>query len=199
MRVAYVRVSTVEQNEERQRVALKPYNIEKWFVEKVSAKDMNRPRLKEMLEFVREGDEVYVEDFSRLARSTHDLLEMVQMMDKKNVRIVSLKENLDTNTNVGKLMLTMMSAIYEFERANILERQREGIAIAKAQGKYKGRKLIEVDEADFQVLWNAYMTRKITKAQMAKKLHVSRVTLDRILKEKGLMPQRVRTATVVDA
>lgn len=187
MKVGYVRVSTIEQNEARQREALSPYNIERWFVEKVSAKDMNRPKLKEMLEFVREGDELYVEDFSRMARNTRDLLNIVDMMSEKKVRLVSLKENFDTGTPTGKLMLTVLAAINEFERENLLERQREGIAIAKAEGKYKGRKLIEVDDSEFTVLWDAYMSRRINKGQMAKKLHVSRTTLDRILKEKGLM------------
>ena len=187
MKVAYVRVSTVEQNEERQRVALAPYGIERWFVEKVSAKDMNRPRLQEMMDFVRDGDEVYVEDFSRLARSTQDLLNIVQTLDDKKVRVVSLKESLDTKTSHGRLVLTIMAAINEFERANILERQREGIALAKAAGKYKGRKPVEIDEDMLSQLWDEYTVRRINKVQMAKKLHISRTTLDRILKEKRLM------------
>ena len=188
MKVAYVRVSTVEQNEDRQRGALQNDGIEKWFVEKVSAKDMNRPKLKEMMNFVREGDEVYVEDFSRLARSTMDLLNIMKTLDEAQVKVISKKENLDTSTPQGKLMLTMMAAINEFERAIILERQSEGIALAKAAGKYKGRKVVEVNEEDFSYLWDDYMKRKITKVQMSKKLHISRTTLDRILKEKGLMP-----------
>lgn len=190
MRVAYVRVSTVEQNEERQQVALEPYGIEKSFTEKRSAKDMNRPKLREMLDFVREGDEVYVEDFSRLARSTQDLLKIVQTLDDKKVRVVSLKENLDTKTSHGRLVLTIMAAINEFERANILERQREGIALAKAAGKYKGRKPIEIDENVLTRLWDDYKVRRISKVQMAKRLHISRTTLDKILKEKGWTTQK---------
>ena len=138
MKVAYIRVSTIEQNEERQLEAMKDKGIEKYFTEKVSAKDMNRPQLQAMLEFVREGDIVYVHDFSRLARSTEDLLHIIEQLHTKGVALISNKENLDTGTPTGKLLVTMIAAINEFERANLLERQREGIAIAKKAGKYTG-------------------------------------------------------------
>ena len=137
MKIAYVRVSTIEQNEARQIEALKQYDIDKWFTEKVSAKNTNRPQLQAMLDFAREGDTIYIHDFSRLARSTSDLLKLVEGLQAKGVHLVSNKENIDTSTPAGKLMLTMLGAIYEFERANLLERQREGVAIAKEQGKYK--------------------------------------------------------------
>ena len=88
MNVAYVRVSTVEQNEARQVEALEKFNIEKWFTEKVSAKNANRPQLQAMLEFVREGDTIYIHDFSRLARSTKDLLDIIEQLDQKNVNLV---------------------------------------------------------------------------------------------------------------
>lgn len=108
-------------------------------MEKVSGKDTNRPELQSMLDYIREGDTVYIHDFSRLARSTKDLLELVELFNKKDISLVSTKENLDTSTPTGKLMLTMIAAINEFERLNLLEHQREGIAIAKKQGKYKGQ------------------------------------------------------------
>ena len=129
MNIAYVRVSTVEQNEGRQKEGLIKYGIDKWFVEKVSAKDMNRPQLNALLDFAREGDTVYVWDFSRLSRSVQDLLSLVEQFQAKKVNLVSIKENLDTATPTGKLMLTMIGAINEFERSNLLERQREGIAL----------------------------------------------------------------------
>ena len=181
MKVAYVRVSTADQNESRQVEALKKYEIEKWFTEKVSGKNMDREQLKLMLEFVREGDTVYVTDFSRLARSTRDLLDIVEGLKRKNVQLISLKENLDTDTPTGKLMLTMIAAINEFERENILERQREGIAIAKENGKYKGRKKVSV--SNFDMYYERYMRRELSKAALAQELKVSRPTLDRLIRE----------------
>lgn len=181
MKIAYVRVSTVEQNEARQIEALKKYGIDKWFTEKVSAKDTNRPQLQAMLEFAREGDTVYIHDFSRLARSTSDLLKMVELLQNKGVHLVSNKESIDTSTPTGKLMLTMLGAIYEFERTNLLERQREGVAIAKTQGKYKGRKEIKID--DFGAQYQKYLNRELSKVQLAKALHISRPTLDKLIRE----------------
>ena len=184
MKIAYVRVSTVEQNEQRQVEGLKVHNIEKWFTEKVSGKDTNRPQLQELLEFVREGDTVYIHDFSRLARSTQDLLNIVDTLTNKGVHLVSNKENIDTSTPQGRLMLTMIAAINEFERANLLERQKEGIAVAKAEGKYKGRKEIQIDTDTFDKWYNKYMNREINKTELAKQLGVSRPTLDKLIKER---------------
>ena len=181
MKIAYVRVSSADQNEARQVEALKKYDIEKWFVEKVSGKDMNRPELQRLLEFAREGDTVYVKDFSRLARSTKDLLELVERFKEKNIHLESLKENLDTSTATGKLMLTMIAAINEFERENILERQREGIALAKQRGAYKGRKAVQVK--DFGKYYDRYLRREYTKKELAEELNISRPTLDRLIKE----------------
>lgn len=182
MNLAYVRVSTVEQNEERQIEALKKFNIEKWFTEKVSGKNMDRPKLQEMLDFCREGDTIYIHDFSRLARSTKDLLDIVERLKEEGVHLVSNKENIDSSTPQGKLMLTMIAAIYEFERENMLERQREGIAIAKREGKFKGRKPLELD--DFDKYYELYISRQITKSEMARKLNISRPTLDKMIKAK---------------
>lgn len=186
MKVAYVRVSTVEQNETRQIEGLQKYGIEKWFTEKVSGKDTNRPELKKMLEFVREGDTIYIHDFSRLARSTKDLLEIVEQLNNKGVHLVSNKENIDSSTPTGKLMLTMIGAIAEFERQNLLERQREGIEIAKREGKFKGGQVKKIDDNMFNKIYERYSSRQINKKQMAEELKISRPTLDRILKEKGL-------------
>lgn len=184
MKIAYIRVSTVEQNESRQTECLKQYGIEKWFIEKVSGKNTNRPQLQEMLNFAREEDVIYIHDFSRLARNTKDLLNIVEELEKKKISLISHKENIDTKTPTGKLMLTMIGAIAEFERQNLLERQREGIAIAKQQNKYKGRKKIEVDAELFESLLKDYQIRKINKVQFAEKLAVSRPKLDRLLKER---------------
>lgn len=181
MKIAYIRVSTEEQNEARQVEALKKYDIDKWFTEKVSAKDINRPQLQAMIDFAREGDTVYIHDFSRLARSTADLLKLVERLQQKGVHLVSNKENIDSSTPTGKLMLTMIGAINEFERTNLLERQREGIAIAKRNGVYKGRKTITIPADVLEPLMQQYRDHKISKTKMAKVLSVSRGTLDRIL------------------
>ncbi|WP_303966502.1 recombinase family protein [Sporosarcina ureae] len=181
MNIAYIRVSTVEQNEARQIEAMRQYRIDKLYQEKVSAKNTNRPKLQEMIDFAREGDTIYVADFSRLARSTKDLLELVELLETKGVQLVSIKENIDTSTATGRLMLKMISAINDFERENMLERQREGIAIAKAEGKYKGRK--EVSIADFDHHYRRYMNREVTKSQLAKELKISRPTLDKLIKK----------------
>ncbi|MBE6845458.1 MAG: recombinase family protein [Ruminococcus sp.] len=183
MKIAYVRVSTVEQNEARQLESLEKYDIEKWFTEKVSAKDTNRPQLKQMLDFARDGDTIYIHDFSRLARSTKDLLDIVETLNSKGISLVSNKESIDTSTPTGKLMLTMIGAINEFERTNLLERQREGIAIAKRNGKYKGRKPFSSDR--FDELYAEYLCRKISKSELAKQLGISRPTLDRLIREKA--------------
>lgn len=186
MNIAYVRVSTVEQNESRQTEALEKHNIDKWYIEKVSGKDANRPKLQEMLDYVREGDTIYIHDFSRLARSTKDLLEIVELLNNKNVNLVSNKENVDSSTPTGKLMLTMIGAIATFERENLLERQREGIEIAKREGKFKGGQVKRIDEAEFSKYYAEYKLRKINKSQLADKLNVSRPTLDKLLKERNL-------------
>ena len=182
MNVCYIRVSTVEQNEARQREALKSYNISKWYIEKVSAKDTKREQLQRMLDFVREGDVIYTMDFSRISRSVKDLLDIVQLLENKKVRLVSLKENLDTSTPHGKLMLTIIAAIYEFERENLLERQREGIAIAKAEGKYQGRKPKILD--NFDEVYAEWKDGNITAVNASKLLGISRFTFYKRVKEK---------------
>lgn len=185
MRIAYVRVSTAEQNEARQIEALKKYDIEKWFTEKCSGKSADRPKLQEMMDFAREGDEIYIHDFSRLARSTKDLLNIIEKLDTKGVKLVSNKENIDTHTPTGKLMLTMIGAIAEFERANILERQREGIIIAKREGRMSGRKQKVILEEDWKQNLFLYKTREINKRQFAERLNISRPTLDKLLRKEG--------------
>ena len=183
--IAYIRVSTVEQNEARQLEAMKNKGIEKYFTEKVSAKDTNRPALQAMLDYVREGDTIYIHDFSRLARSTKDLLDIIEYLKNKGVVLISNKESIDTGTPQGKLMVTMLGAIYEFERANLLERQREGIAVAVREGKYKGGQVKLIDDKIFAKYYQQYMNREINKVQFAKALQISRPTLDKLLREKN--------------
>ena len=180
--LAYVRVSTAEQNEERQLEALKQYNIDKTYVEKASAKNTNRPQFKEMLDYVREGDTIYVTDFSRLSRSVRDLLGTIEYLQKKGVKVISLKEHLDSSTPQGRLMIAMIGAINEFERDILLERQREGIEIAKRKGKYKGRKRIE-KPSDWDKIIADYMTRKITAKKAMEQLGLKTSTFYKFLRE----------------
>ena len=131
-----------------------------------------------MMDWVREGDTIYIHDLSRIARSTLDLLHLLNVLAEKDVSLVSDKENIDTGTATGKLIITVIAAINEFERANLLERQREGIAIAKREGKYTGRKPVTVP--DLPRHYDRYKRREISKAALARELGISRPTLDRL-------------------
>lgn len=142
MKIGYVRVSTQEQNTARQEVLMKTLGVEQLYIDRVSGKNADRPQLKKMMAYVREGDTVVVESISRFARNTRDLLELVECLAEKRVEFVSQKEAIDTTTPTGKFMLTIFGAVAELEREYILQRQQEGIAIAKEQGVYKGRKPI---------------------------------------------------------
>lgn len=179
---AYVRVSTEEQNYESQMEAMKDLEFAKVFTEKRSAKDTNRPELQNMLDYVREGDTVYVKDFSRLARSTKDLLNIIEILENKKVKLISIKEKLDTSTPAGKLMVTMLGAIYEFERANLLERQKDGIAVAKKEGKYKGRKKIN-KPANWHEVYSDWSCRKITAKKACELLKLKTNTFYNFVKE----------------
>jgi DNA invertase Pin-like site-specific DNA recombinase len=184
MQVGYIRVSTVEQNEARQIRAMEERSIDKLFVDKCSGKNKNRPELNSLLDYVREGDTVNVESFSRLARSTKDLLELTEHLRNKGVQLISFKENIDTSTATGKLMLTMIAAIAEFERDNLLERQREGIAIAKEKGMYKGRKKIEPPK-NWEEVYKMWKNREIKGNEAMALLGLKRNTFYRLVKESG--------------
>ena len=140
MKIGYIRVSTEEQNTARQEVLLRELGVDEVFIDKASGKNADRPELTRMMEYVRRGDTVIVESISRFARNTRDLLDLVERLTEKQVEFVSRKEAIDTTTPTGKFMLTVFAAVAELEREYILQRQREGIAIAKEQGKYTGRK-----------------------------------------------------------
>ena len=140
MKIGYIRVSTQEQNTIRQEVLLEQLVVEELYIDKASGKNTDRPELKKMIAYVRRGDTVIVESISRFARNTRDLLDLIEQLSAKGVEFVSKKEAIDTTTPTGKFMLTVFGAVAELEREYILQRQREGIEIAKQQGKYKGRK-----------------------------------------------------------
>ncbi len=182
MNVGYVRVSTIEQNEERQIKALESLGCEKLFIDKCSGKNTDRPKFQEMMNYIREGDTLYVSEFSRLARSTRDLLNIIDELEAKKVHVVSQKENFDTETPQGRFMLTVFAGIAEFERTLMLQRQREGIAIAKAQGKYKGR-LKKARPKDWETYKEMYYRRELSATALAKRCKVSRPTIYLWLKE----------------
>ena len=186
MRVFYVRCSTVEQNEARQLKMAEEQNAEKLFIDKASGKNRDRAAFKEMMAFVRAGDVVIVESISRIARNTRDLLGIVAELTEKGVEFVSLKENMDTTTPQGRFMLTVFGALAELERESILERQREGIEIAKSEGKYKGRKPVEVDETQFKTVCAKWRTWEITATAAMREVGLKPNTFYRRVKELGL-------------
>lgn len=181
-KIGYARVSTVEQNIDRQLEALNKADCEKIYCEKISGKNMERPELQRMLEYVREGDILVVESYSRLARSTRDLLEIIDKLKNKGVQFISMKERIDTTTPQGNLMLTIFAGLSQFERETLLQRQSEGIAIAKAKGVYKGRKAIALPSNWIEVytLWKeGTYTAKVAQ----KKLGLQSATFYRMVKK----------------
>lgn len=181
MKIGYVRVSTKEQNTTRQEEIMKSLGVNKVYIDKMSGKDTKRPALQEMMNFVREGDSVVVESISRFARNTKDLLELTEQLNNKHVQFVSQKENIDTNTPAGKFMLTIFGAVAELEREYIRQRQREGIEIAKEQGKYKGRPAKQLDT--FDEIYQQWKSGNITATSASEQLNVSRSTFYRKVSE----------------
>lgn len=187
--VAYVRVSSISQSYNRQIELFERSNIkiDKVFQEKVSAKDTNRQALQEMLNYIREGDTIYITEFSRLARSTTDLLNLLKQFQEKKVSFVSLKENLDMTTSHGKLMITMLGAINEFERDIIRERQQIGIEVSLRTGKTKtgnayGRPKKEATKEQKEILDN-WIKGNIASEVAIKQLGLSRNTCYKLKKE----------------
>lgn len=186
MKVFYARTSTTHQNLDRQLEVSKELGVDRVYQEQLSGKDNNRPQLKSMLDFVREGDTVYVLDYSRLARSTTDLINIVGQLQEKKVNFVSIKENVDTSTPQGKLIFTIFAGLSEFERTNLLDRQRMGIEVARMNGKYKGRKPIEKPE-NFEKVVSIWKKGGITALEAMSRLNLKPNTFYRMVKrnEKG--------------
>lgn len=180
MKVGFIRVSTEDQNTIRQEILMKQLGVERVYIEIASGKSRTgRPQLEAMMDFVREGDVVIVESISCFARSTRDLLTLVEQLTEKGVGFVSQKESIDTNTPQGKFMLTVFGAMAELEREQTLQRQREGIAAAKAAGKYKGRKPIEIEDSLVKSVHDKWYKREITTSHAVKLLNVSSRTFYR--------------------
>lgn len=179
-RIGYVRVSAFDQNIDRQ---LEGVALDKVFTDKASGKDVNRPQLEAMLSFIRDGDTVVVHSMDRLARNLDDLRKLVQSLTKRGIRIEFIKESLaftGEDSPMADLMLSVMGAFAEFERALIRERQREGIAITKQRGAYRGRKKSLSDDKV------AELERRVAggeqKASIARDLGISRETLYQYLR-----------------
>ena len=184
MLVGYIRVSTAEQNTVRQEVLMESLGVEILFIDKASGKNAERPELIRMMEFVRQGDTIVVESISRFARNTKDLLELVEQLNAKDVEFVSQKEALDTSTPSGRFVLTVFAALAQMERETILQRQAEGIAIAKAQGVYKGRKPLERPE--FYSVVSDWRNGKISAVEAMGRLRLSKTTFYRKVREQNL-------------
>ena len=177
MKIGYIRISTTDQNTARQEVLMRDLGVDQVYIDRMSGKSQERPELKRMMTFVREGDTVIVESISRFARNTRDLLELVEQLTAKHVEFVSKKEAIDTTTPTGKFMLTVFGAVAELEREYILQRQKEGIAIAKENGVYRGRKPIQRE--NFQAVVALWRQGKITAVEAMKKLDMKSSTFYR--------------------
>lgn len=180
--IKYIRVSTQEQNTARQEVDRAQYD--RVYIEKASGKNTDRPQLKAMLDYVREGDVVEVESYSRIARNTQDLLSIVSRLNEKGVEFVSQKEKIDTSTPQGRLMFTIFAGLAQFERECMLERQAEGIAIAKQEGRM-GRPTIAPCEG-FKEIVKEWQAGKMTAVQAMKQAGMTKATFYRRVKEMDL-------------
>lgn len=186
MKVFYIRVSTVNQNEARQIEQAKEVNADKVFIDKASGKNTDRKAFKEMMNFVREGDEVIVSDISRLGRNTKDVLTTIEELNSRGIAFRSMKESVDTNTAQGRFFLSIVSALAELERETIRERQAEGIAIAKANGVYQGRKALDLDTDEFRRYAKDWREGRRTAVECMKHFNISSPTWYRKIKEYNL-------------
>ena len=183
MKVGYIRVSTAEQNTARQDILMQQLGVEKIFIDKCSGKNANRPSLMEMMNFVREGDTVVVSEISRFARNTKDLLNLIDELTQKGVQFESQKEKIDTTTPTGQFMLTIFGAVSQLERDYILMRQAEGIEARKAQGGYKGRQPIKIEESAFKQEYDLWKSGRITARTAMSHLGLKPNTFYRRVKE----------------
>ena len=182
-KIGYIRVSTEHQATARQPEILCDYQEFRIFSEKLSGANTDRPQLRAMLDYVREGDTLFVESISRLGRSTKDLLNIIDTLTDKGVTLISHKEKIDTDTPAGKFMLTVFAALSQLEREQLKQRQREGIAIAKAQGKYTGRKPIPTDWTRFGQLYGEWKSKSITGRDFMRRMDMSANTFYRRVRE----------------
>lgn len=179
--IGYARVSTQDQNLERQIDALNAYGIDRLYQEKMTGTRQHRPELDAMLSRLEEGDTVVVESLSRLGRSTKDLLMLIDLFESKKVKLVSLKENIDTSTSTGRLLITVLSALSQFERDVIVERTNEGLAAARARGRKGGRP--KVADTKIRQALKLYDTKQYSLKEIESLTGVKASTLYRRLKD----------------
>ncbi|MHC5250531.1 recombinase family protein [Enterococcus sp. LJL90] len=179
----YARVSTRSQELNRQLDILKKYECNEIMTEKITGTKSSRPALDKLKEVVREGDTVVVESWSRLGRSTKDLINLVEFFSDKKVKVISDKENFDTSTPQGKLMLTVFQAFAEFERELIVDRTKEGLKSARARGRVGGRPRADKSKIDHAI--TLYDTKKYSNKEITEKTGVSPATLYRYLKNRN--------------
>ena len=180
-KIGYARVSTVEQNLDRQLDMLRSYGVDKIYTEKMTGTKRDRPELNQLLERMEAGDTVVIESLSRLGRSTKDLIELVELFEKRGVQLVSLKESIDTSTSTGKLLFTIMSALAQFERDVLADRTREGLKAARARGHFGGRPRTDARKVCQAV--KLYCTGQHTAREIEELTGVKKATLYRALKE----------------
>jgi len=181
-RIGYIRISSAEKNEQKHIEAFSHLGLYKIYIERVSIKDPTRPILQQMLDEVKKGCTVYIGSFARLARSIKDFLNIVNEITQRDSHLISLKESFDTMTDRGRLIIEISEYIHEFERENMLQRQREGIQLAKSQGKFKGRKEIPRPQ-NWDEIYNLYRTRKMTGTQAMIQLGLKRNTFYKFVKK----------------
>ena len=192
MKVGYVRVSTADQNEARQIEAMKADGVEKIYMDKKSGKDFNRPEYQKMIASIQKGDILVIHSIDRLGRNYEEIIAEWRRITKEieadiivqDMPLLNTSQNKDlTGTLIADIVLQLLSYVAQRERENIRQRQKEGIAIAKARGKYKGRAKKEIDKKLFEDTKARWQNGEITKIQFAEIIGVSRGTLYKILGE----------------
>lgn len=176
----YARVSTADQNLDRQTDALKNYKVDKIFCEKISGTKKNRPELDKLLSEISSGDTIVIESLSRLGRSVKNLAELMEFFNENNVRLVSLKETIDTTSSTGRLLFTIISSLSQFERDVLAERTSEGLKAARARGRFGGRPKTENEKLNKAIA--LYKTKAYTITEITELTGVSKSTLYRSVK-----------------
>lgn len=180
----YARVSTEEQKLDRQIDQLKQYKVDKIYQEKMTGTKKDRPELKNLLEYAREGDAIVVTDLTRLSRSTKDLIAMSETLAERKIELISLKEKIDTTTATGKLMYGMLAIMAQFERDILSERTKEGLKSARARGRLGGRRE-KLDDNKKKTVKELYDKKELTVKEICEMFDISRPTLYKIVNEEG--------------